>query len=37
VLKNYKLTDLATYLLISYDLKTLLCFAIGDEFSKFTL
>jgi hypothetical protein len=31
------MTDLATHLLISNDLKTLLRFAIRDEFSKFTL
>src|SRR5260370_36848363 len=31
------MTDLATHLLISNDLKTLLRFAIRDEFSKFAL
>jgi hypothetical protein len=31
------MADLATHLLISNDLKTLLRFAIRDEFSKFTL
>jgi hypothetical protein len=35
--EKYQMTDLATHLLISNDLKTLLRFAIRDEFSKFTL
>jgi hypothetical protein len=35
VIEKYKLTDLATYLLTSNDLKMPLCFAIGDVFSKF--
>ncbi len=35
--EKYKLAHFATYLLISSDLKTLLCFAVGIDFSKFTL
>src|SRR5260370_39587516 len=37
LLKKDEMTDLATHLLISNDLKTLLRFAIRDEFPKLTL